>query len=117
MVSDMLAQADAPRDFVRYLVQESEGNPFFVSEYLRTAVDDGLLVRDDQGQWHLEERDRGSFDHTLALPHSLKSLVQRRLSGLLARALPRHRPWLLVHPGRLCDDEISPLCTLVSRPC
>jgi predicted ATPase len=38
MVGDMLALRPSPPLFGRYLAQHSEGNPFFVAEYLRMAV-------------------------------------------------------------------------------
>jgi predicted ATPase len=45
MVGDMLAVVPPPAVFVHYLSKHSEGNPFFVAEYLRAAVEDGLLYR------------------------------------------------------------------------
>ncbi|MBH25240.1 MAG: hypothetical protein CMH57_12475 [Myxococcales bacterium] len=88
MVRGMLAMDHPPDEFVEFLVQESEGIPFFVAEYLRTALAERLLFRDEQGQWHLVEEKRASmaqqmrFDQTLKLPVSLRSLFERRLRDL-----------------------------------
>src|SRR5262249_28840827 len=38
------------------LTRQSEGNPFFVAEYLRAAVEEGLLWRDQGGRWQVAER-------------------------------------------------------------
>ena len=50
MVCDMLALDAPPVSFVRFLQRQSEGNPFFVAEYLRTAVSEALLFRDEKGK-------------------------------------------------------------------
>ncbi|MFN7973821.1 MAG: tetratricopeptide repeat protein, partial [Acidobacteriota bacterium] len=85
MVSDMLALTPAPPDFAQFLSQHSEGNPFFVAEYLRTAVALGILRRERSG-WRLaESRDgfsSGVSYGSLPLPGSLRDLVARRLESL-----------------------------------
>jgi tetratricopeptide (TPR) repeat protein len=86
MVGDMLAMTPAPLLFVRFLARQSEGNPFFVAEYLRTAVAEGLLYRDLEGRWQvLLESEATVTEATyeqLPLPGSLRELVSRRLEGL-----------------------------------
>ncbi|MFN7971582.1 MAG: protein kinase [Acidobacteriota bacterium] len=85
IVSDMLAIESPPAPFVRFLSRSSEGNPFFVGEYLRTAVGAGLLYRDAAGHWQLATaRDEAGvfLDDTLALPGSLRDLIARRLDSL-----------------------------------
>ena len=75
MVGDMLAlrkpSETAGADPSRAL---AEGNPFFVAEYLRNAVADGLLSRDGTGRWR-----RSSRALRLAMPRSIRDLVVRRL--------------------------------------
>jgi serine/threonine protein kinase/tetratricopeptide (TPR) repeat protein len=82
MVGDMLALADPPRGFVEFVAAQSEGNPFFVAEYLRTAVAERLLQRTG-GRWTFGDAgiESGMYAN-LALPASLRELVERRLSGL-----------------------------------
>jgi len=112
VVSDMLAMDHPPQAFVDFLVQQSEGNPFFIAEYLRAAVQDGLLYRDGHGAWRLRPELGGSAgaspaassqhapvarpgsnppEAPIALPGSLRELVSRRLAALSpgARALVR----------------------------
>ncbi|HYO52703.1 serine/threonine-protein kinase PknK [Archangium sp.] len=84
MVGGMLALRSLPPDF-EGLVRQSEGNPFFVAEYLRAAITEGLLHRDAAGQWRLSERAPGSLE-ALALPESIAEIIHRRLGGLDAGA-------------------------------
>ncbi len=108
IVRDMLGVTELDERFVRFLAQRSEGNPFFIAEYLRTAVAEGLLQRDQAGRWRLaalsdadlaeaEGRKPSGLTGGLApfrfsqpeqgggillLPASLRQLVARRLEGL-----------------------------------
>jgi tetratricopeptide (TPR) repeat protein len=82
MVSDMLALQDPPAGFVDFLAAQSEGNPFFVAEYLRTAVAERLLER-RAGRWVVGGGVIDDRAYTrLPLPGSLRELVGRRLVGL-----------------------------------
>ncbi len=80
----MLAMPKAPDGFVQFLSRQSEGNPFFVAEYLRTALAEGLLFRDDEGRWRvkLEGGDATDMLEKLPLPVSVRDLVTRRLDQL-----------------------------------
>jgi len=86
MVTEMLSFPSPPQVFVRFLARHSEGNPFFVAEYLRTAVSEGILHRDESGCWQLltqdEESETEIMYDTLPLPGSIKELVGRRLAGM-----------------------------------
>jgi serine/threonine protein kinase/tetratricopeptide (TPR) repeat protein len=86
MVSDMLAVSDPPPAFIEFVATQSEGNPFFVAEYLRTAVAERLLQR-TAGRWAFGDAavEHGAYAH-LALPASIRDLVARRLTGLPPRA-------------------------------
>jgi serine/threonine protein kinase/tetratricopeptide (TPR) repeat protein len=90
IVADMLALPKAPAVFSRYLARQSEGNPFFVAEYLLAAVEEGLLWR-EQGRWQVTGpagRSAAEADYeSLALPHSLRELIGRRLQALPEAAL------------------------------
>ncbi|MCB9633171.1 MAG: AAA family ATPase [Sandaracinus sp.] len=88
MVDAMLAspsrlEGDADHDsLARYVASQSEGNPFFVAEYLRAALEGGLLRRDADGRWTLARE--GPV--RLTLPRTLRALVERRLADLSERA-------------------------------
>jgi eukaryotic-like serine/threonine-protein kinase len=86
IVGDMLALSPPPAALSRFLGRQSEGNPFFVAEYLRTAVEEGVLRRSDEGVWQaLADSTSGEatagYDR-LGFPAGLRDLVTRRLRGL-----------------------------------
>ena len=83
MVADMLGVGEAPSELAEFVARESEGNPFFAGEYLRAALDAGLLYRDAGGRWH---QDESGSHRTLPLPHNVRALVERRLAALSAQA-------------------------------
>jgi eukaryotic-like serine/threonine-protein kinase len=86
MLCDMLALDRSPEVFSRYMSRQSEGNPFFVAEYLRAAVHEGLLWRDESGRWQVaeatEQKATEQAYERLPLPQSLRDLVARHLEGL-----------------------------------
>ncbi len=86
MIRDMLAVTGVPNDFVDFVARQSEGNPFFVAEYLRVGVNEGLIRRDG-GKWNFV----GEGQTSLPAPGSLQELVRRRLGPLspVAREVAR----------------------------
>jgi DNA-binding SARP family transcriptional activator/Tfp pilus assembly protein PilF len=71
----------APR-FSARLYAETEGNPFFVVEALRTLVEEGLLVRDEAGVWSTPW-DGSTQDYAeLTLPAEVAHSIERRLARL-----------------------------------
>ncbi len=91
MVRGMLALREPPASLVDFLVRHSSGNPFFIAEYLRTAMDEGMLFRDGGGVWRLQPRGETArgLDEALPHPRSLADLLERRLGhlGVEAQAL------------------------------
>jgi len=90
IIQDMLALPSIPVNFSKQLGHYSEGNPFFVAEYLRSAVQDGLLWRDDQGTWQVADKEGDApplgTDEFISLPKSLRELIHRRLQGITEKA-------------------------------
>jgi tetratricopeptide (TPR) repeat protein len=78
IIGGMIARDDPPPRLVEQLKADSGGNPFFVAEYLKAAVAEGLLAR-DHGRWQLRAPD-GS--RALMAPGSVQALIARRLDGL-----------------------------------
>jgi serine/threonine protein kinase/tetratricopeptide (TPR) repeat protein len=72
-VFDMLA-VPPERELLTVLQRTAEGNPFFVSEYLRSAVEEGSLARVD-GRWQFVGE---IHEH----PSGLLSLFERRFTSL-----------------------------------
>ncbi|HMR74520.1 MAG TPA: AAA family ATPase, partial [Polyangiaceae bacterium] len=86
MVSDMLGTPETKGRFAHSLTQVSEGNPFFVAEYLRAAVAEGLVYRQRSGAWQVTDAER-DLENALGLPHSLRDLVERRIAALSPESL------------------------------
>jgi serine/threonine protein kinase len=83
MVGSMLALPSPPESLVRFLHSQAKGNPFFIVEYLRAAIDEGLLSRDSAGNWMPRvSAAPGTLEERLALPRTLTALIERRLEGL-----------------------------------
>lgn len=124
LIADMLAVPVPPMDLVQFVAEQSAGNPFFVSEYLHTIVDEGLLRRNRYGEWALGDATDTSQVaepwtarlQRLELPRTLRAVVARRLHGLgteqaelvtIAALLGREfQPELL---GELCAKSESAL--------
>jgi tetratricopeptide (TPR) repeat protein len=84
MVRDMLALEDDAPALTAVVAARSEGNPLFAAEYVRTAVDEGVLHRDTGGRWRLVLRESGRVD--LSTPGSVHELVHHRLRSLSGAA-------------------------------
>jgi tetratricopeptide (TPR) repeat protein len=130
MVEDMLGVTSAPDDVVRHLVERADGNPLFVTEFLRSLVTRSAVERDDQGRWDVTEstallarRQSASSIHDLvtghlqALSDSARTLV--RLAAIdgqvdvpvLAHALPKVRASAgsMSGPGEGIEDALREL--------
>ncbi|HTJ82769.1 MAG TPA: protein kinase, partial [Polyangiaceae bacterium] len=86
IVRDMLAIDEVDPELAAFIESESDGNPFFVAEWLRAAVERGLLVRDARGRFRLDLQSK----HLLAsipAPRALGEIVETRLARLDADAL------------------------------
>jgi eukaryotic-like serine/threonine-protein kinase len=84
LVRGMLAIDTPPTAFVEQLARQSQGNPFFVAEYLRAAVAEQLLSRASRGNWQIDQRllEPQSDQRALQLPNTIAELVGRRVNGL-----------------------------------
>ena len=90
LVADMLAVSSPPLELVHFVAEHAAGNPFFISEYLHTIVDEGLLRRNRYGEWALADAAGGNASteswlsrlQRLELPRTLRAIVERRLRGL-----------------------------------
>lgn len=86
MMNDMLALNDGPSPFAHFVSRETEGNPFFVAEYLRMAVNERMLFRDLRHSWQVRGETDAEF-RQLQLPQSLRDLIVLRLQKLSPTAL------------------------------
>jgi len=83
MTAQMLGISESPETLARFVFVQSEGVPFFVAEYLRSAQVDGALEW-TRGTWHLSSSaDPKQADALtrVSFPARLQGLVRRRLRG------------------------------------
>lgn len=77
-----LGLAQAAPLFEQRLFRETEGNPLFVLETLRTLHDQGLLARDASGAWRTPW-DKTTRDYAeIPLPVAVERVIARRLAQL-----------------------------------
>ena len=62
-------------EFVSALYRETEGNPFFIEEVIKSLIEQGQIYREN-GAWDRKET------HELTIPQSVKEAIGRRLDRL-----------------------------------
>lgn len=78
MIGEMLALDAPPAELSASLIDLSDGNPFFVAEFLHTAVEQGVLSRNKNCVWEVGSIQPGE---ELRLSDSLRTLLIRRLQS------------------------------------
>ncbi|MBN1137829.1 MAG: AAA family ATPase, partial [Anaerolineae bacterium] len=68
--------------FEARLYQETRGNPLFVLETLRTLHGEGLLIRDETGDWSTPWDETTTDYAELPLPPAVEQTIARRLDSL-----------------------------------
>jgi class 3 adenylate cyclase/tetratricopeptide (TPR) repeat protein len=76
LVANLLHVEDLPEHVRRLILEKSEGNPFFVEEVIRSLLDGGLVVRDND-RWRAT---RAIND--IAVPDTLVGVITARLDRL-----------------------------------
>lgn len=82
LVQRCLELEHPPPHFGARLYAETEGNPFFLTETLRTLLDEGLLYRDESGVWSTPWDDSPQGYAELPLPKGIAQSIKRRLERL-----------------------------------
>ncbi len=75
LLSVLFSQESVTPDFAAVLYRETEGNPFFVEEVVKSLIEQGDIVREN-GEWNRKAA------HELAIPQSVKEAIGRRLDRL-----------------------------------
>lgn len=108
LLGSMLGIDELPDGFVDRVTRETAGNPFFISEVMRSLVERGSVYL-DRGQWSAD-RPIG----VLEIPATMASLFERRLAQLDARerdvleliaAYGRPMPLSLIATVAKLDDD------------
>jgi DNA-binding SARP family transcriptional activator len=71
-----------PAGLAHWLHRETEGQPFFLAEVLRTLAQEGLLVADDAGGWHLAGDELPDPLARWPLPQGVRAAALERLDRL-----------------------------------
>ncbi|HZW55264.1 MAG TPA: AAA family ATPase [Nitrososphaerales archaeon] len=72
----LFSKEEIPQDFVRVLYSRTGGNPFFLSEALKTLVEEKKILRNSAGGWELIEISE------IAIPQTISKVVRQRLDRL-----------------------------------
>ena len=75
LLSTLFGQESISDDFVSVLYRETEGNPFFIEEVVKSLIEQGEIYREDGG-WGRKQVEE------LAIPLSVKEAIGRRLNRL-----------------------------------
>lgn len=76
ITKDLLGLSAVPEGLAPFIERNSEGNPFFLTEYIRAVAAEGLLRPGPGGQWEFESPTE------LKVPRSIDDLLAFRLKGL-----------------------------------
>src|SRR5262249_39914393 len=89
LITEMLALEEAPPVLGNFLARQSRGNPFFVAEFLRAAVGEGVLRRPSSRgvAFGVEGAPLTAPGlESVPLPRTVRDLVARRLERFSAAA-------------------------------
>lgn len=75
LVAALFGQESISDEFVQGLFRETEGNPFFIEEVVKSLIEQGQIYRENN-QWQRKQI------ADLAIPQSVKEAIGRRLSRL-----------------------------------
>ncbi len=75
LLSTLFGQESVTADFAAAIHRETEGNPFFVEEVIKSLIELGQIYR-ERGEWQRKEV------ADLAIPQSIKATISRRLGRL-----------------------------------
>ncbi|MEW5759502.1 MAG: AAA family ATPase, partial [Candidatus Thermoplasmatota archaeon] len=76
MVSSILRRKELPAGFSKLLYDETDGNPYYIEEVLKTLVDEGIINLRDPN-WH-EKLDIAQ----IKIPSTVKDVISRRIEKL-----------------------------------
>jgi tetratricopeptide (TPR) repeat protein len=80
LLATLFGQVSVGDDFAMALYGETEGNPFFIEEVVKSLIEQGQIYREGE-RWQRKET------HELAIPQSVKEAIGRRLTRLSEPAI------------------------------
>ena len=82
LVADMLGEGRTAAQLATTLHAETEGNPFFVVEFLRSLIQQGVIVEKEHGGYRLTVNAKDLAGGELAIPPGVRQVVRNRLAPL-----------------------------------
>jgi tetratricopeptide (TPR) repeat protein len=98
LLRNLLGLEDVPRAFREQIAEKAGGNPFFVEELIRSLVDTGQIVAEDQ-HWRV-----AGSEGKISLPTTLRGVLSARIDRLPESA--RHTLQMAAVIGRFFDLRI-----------
>jgi ABC-type oligopeptide transport system substrate-binding subunit/class 3 adenylate cyclase len=76
LLHSLVGEGTLPRELERRVLEDAEGNPFYVEELVGSLVDAGALVPAENGGWH--------FDHAVPIqvPETVEKVILARIDRL-----------------------------------
>ncbi|MFQ6057383.1 MAG: tetratricopeptide repeat protein [Anaerolineae bacterium] len=81
MIRGMAGMTTGGEKFSRRIYSQTEGNPFFIIEVIRSLFEEGLLRQDEHG-WTTDWQDFVTEYAQLPIPASVRDVIQSRLDRL-----------------------------------
>jgi len=111
LIREMAGMESGGEKFSRRLYQDTEGNPFFISEVIRSLFEEGILYRDEHG-WTTDLKDFDTSYAQIPIPPSVRDVIQARLNRLdetsyqmLETAAVFRQQFYFVTVKRACDKS------------
>lgn len=76
IVKNILDVEQVPEGFLKKLYDESDGNPFFIEEVLKSLMDEGIIRR------HAHIWDAGVDLSSVRIPNSIKDVISHRIARM-----------------------------------
>lgn len=80
LIATLFGQGSISEEFSGVLFRETEGNPFFIEEVIKSLIEQGEIYRDNNGWGRKQVQE-------LAIPQSVKEAIGRRLNRLSRNAV------------------------------
>jgi tetratricopeptide (TPR) repeat protein len=101
LLSQLIKDSESSRRLARRLHREGEGNPYFIAEMIRGLVEEGIIFKDESGQYRLSIGLEEITRTNLPLPTNIREALRERIEPLSGRA--KHIACMVA----LCRQETS----------
>jgi len=78
LVSELIGEAALPENLVSRILEQTQGNPFFVEEVIRSLIEDGTLIHDPESdEWQVTQAEAD-----IEVPDTVQSVLAARIDRL-----------------------------------